>query len=106
MSTKNHDLAAVLLGAAAGFAAYEHIKTQEAQQQIKKSLRAKFHQFKDEAAKSSEHAKTYFEDLQVKAANLFQENFPDLLGSLEAVMETPPADIISDSPTTEVNPSA
>ena len=105
MSTENKDLAAVLLGASVGSRARSWDQTQETKIQIATTLTVKFHQSKEEAARSTENANIYFEELKATTANVFKEEFPFLLESPETILGTRGTNIISDSPTTKVNPA-
>jgi hypothetical protein len=78
MSVNNKHLATLLLGAAAGFAAYKYSNmTDEEKQKIADTLKDKFHKLKDGAESTAGTAKNYFNDLKNKAGDLLKEHFPN-----------------------------
>lgn len=78
MSADNKHLAALLLGAAAAFGAYEYSNlTPEEKEAMRQNLKKTFDKVKAEAESGAENAKDYFNDLKGKAVGLLKDHFPN-----------------------------
>lgn len=87
MAVNKKHLATLLLGAAAGLAAYKYINmTPEEKEKLANDLRDRANQLKSEAETGIDKAKEYFEELKTKGAEVMNDNNGELSRWLDKLL--------------------